>query len=197
MTLECSNQRLVILWVCDPVQRLISSHRFAMQQYPTYQDVVHQALTGSHGAVGQQDDIESVVSTLAQRGGRHLVETHLDRLPHGSMSLSWYLDGDCSVLDDMPNLLVGRREFMDIDFFKLLEQVLNLNVTVKASPQVVAKDAHRTQDTGRTLSAESISHLRGTHVVQADYACLRKLVADCLLEEDYVDEMQSKRLYSY
>jgi len=184
LTVECLQKRLVILWLCDPVKRFISSFRFTVE-LPEYDRWYVEYLKHQNMNTTRRADLDYIVSTVEEKNFSRFVH----RVSHGRESLSWYL-GDCSVLDDVPNLFVGRMECFEEDYAMLL-QVMNLTAKQKAIPH-----NHSTKTSGIHLARGTIDVIRELEQTQADYKCMQKLAGERLISQDYVDQIVRRQSYS-
>lgn len=187
MAKECFQDRLVILWVCDPVQRFISSFRWTV-------DVNAAKLTRyvktEHLDPTRYSDLDFLVSTIVADGRN--ASKFVSRVSHGEQSLSWYFDGDFSIFDDMPNLFVGRMEYFQTDYDMLL-RVMNYNDT---NFKAQTARSHRSTKGNINVSEGTIDFLRKLEQTKADYDCLQRLVDKCLISQDYVNQMRQRLSYA-
>lgn len=191
LTGECSNRRLVVLLVCDPVQRLISSFRYGFQDkgaqiFSKTGDLLESLSLDP----GKRNNLEYIASAVASKKNKSLADRFVHSFAHGHACLSWYLNGDCSVLDNMTSLFVARREHFDDDYNALLRYI---NVSQ------LAQDGHQhsTRSSGVDLSDATVRLFRELDQTQADYGCLHKLAERCLLDEDYVDQVVQNGRYVF
>jgi len=186
---ECFQERLTILWVCDPVQRFISSFMTTVQS-PKNPKKIKDYLKMEQLDRTRYSDLEFLVSTVVADGRD--ADKFTSSVNHGEMSLSWYFKGDCSIFDDMPNLFVGRMEYFQTDYDMLL-QVMNYN---EKHVNVESAHNHNSKKFGINVSEGTIDFLRNLEQTKADYDCLQKLVDKCLISQDYVNQMRQRLAYA-
>jgi len=194
--------RKIVLWVRDPMERLMASWRNEVQKWhgekiksfmSRLPDVFTKVPPSSSNESSEWPPelfdlnyVAGVVQKHVANGMSSLDADFLDSFHHGKLGLSWYLGLNAVVLDGVPNeqIFVGRVEHMEEDWERFLAL---MQVPLQSDTKLGHKEVHGTKDLDIPLSSDAVSLLR--RLAQPEYACMEKLKVRGLLSADYLDSV--------
>jgi len=206
---DCLSRPKIVLWVRDPMERLMASWRNELQKFYgmhikefmlRYPDLFPGAppasrVNESAAWPAEMLDLNYVARVVQGRGrGRITDEDFLSSFKHGTMGLSWYVGLNAIDLEGVPNqnIFVGRVEHMEEDwerFLKLLKVPMREDTRLGQGQE--GHIEHETQKQEMPLSNDAASLLR--RVAKPEYAAIEKLVSRGLLNKDYLTEVRKTK----
>lgn len=171
----CAATGRVLLWVRDPVSRLISTWN-ARRQLTGFSKRNLRFLA-EHG-LDSNMDLEHIMTALIQNN-ETLVHDYFDTITHANVDLSFYLGENCSALDRLPMYFAGTLEHMTDDWERFSAQVRR-----NGSGPVDLPHSHTTKPIGRSMPARLVEFVRRYY--RRDYRCLDRLAQKGYLPWEYV-----------
>eukprot|EP00286_Rhodomonas_abbreviata_P024959 CAMPEP_0181307066 /NCGR_PEP_ID=MMETSP1101-20121128/10657_1 /TAXON_ID=46948 /ORGANISM="Rhodomonas abbreviata, Strain Caron Lab Isolate" /LENGTH=412 /DNA_ID=CAMNT_0023413209 /DNA_START=350 /DNA_END=1588 /DNA_ORIENTATION=+ len=205
---SCNSTGHVLLWVRDPISRLVSTWNFVKNHSSqsfvnaSYANVLEAAgKVGVSEIMDAEDGLNMLVETMARRKHTGLEDlfTVLKAVNHATTDIAFYLgnktnfptswadkSANCKeVLDRLPVFFVGREENMVEDW----------NMFVKKASQGMAQapqleHVHQTSVNKHQLSNLSVLFLRKFY--QADFECINDMVERGWIDRDYYPAITSQ-----
>ena len=198
----CFNLGLTIIWVRDPVSRLISTWNFydcaGLKKKTTCSSML--LCTIKEAAITRQPnniivgktvngsvDLDSTIIEIAETNNTEVEHLFYRRIPHATASISFYVP-DCSNLinSTRTDWFIGRNEALYDDWDVLLREKMGLVMRHFHKPG----HKHRTLTTaGKRLSLRAILRIRSYFT--KDYQCIHQLTEQGLLTPAYLADILS------
>lgn len=195
----CFDLGLTVLWVRDPVSRIVSTWNFHnASTLPATQRAVQALGLSTHPNVsidgkGMDIDLDAYLRAVQATGQPASAQLLFEHIPHATLDISFYLQ-NCSeaTRSGTKHWFIGRNEFLDSDWLSLLRDKLGLTMT---DFHEAGHNHHAIQAAGKQLSPAAVRFVRDFYT--RDYQCISELTQKKLLPPRYLEDIIAREVYRY